>query len=106
MRPASSRGFVWESMRYLRAAIPGYFVVFFSGWTIGKRHLRGPQYAWRSLMRMLWTFINTDLGRLLVGFVLTSVIGGALLAAYQQNNWEKQQELQFQLQQRQWMRDK
>jgi len=58
------------------------------------------------MRQKLWIFIQTDLGRMLFGFLLTSVVGGALVAGYQQHNWEKQKELEYSLQQRQWMRDK
>jgi hypothetical protein len=53
-----------------------------------------------------WNFTKTDLGRMLLGFFLTTVVGGALVARYQQQNWQKQTELDYSLQQRQWIRDK
>lgn len=43
---------------------------------------------------------------MLLGFLLTTVVGGALLARYQQQNWREQKELEYSLQQRQWVRDK
>ena len=54
----------------------------------------------------LLAFAKTDLGRMLLGFLLTTVVGGALAARYQQQNWQKQRELEYSLQQRQWLRDK
>jgi hypothetical protein len=58
------------------------------------------------MLHKLWNFIQTELGRMLFGFLLTSVVGGSLVAYYQQSNWERQKELEYALQQRQWMRDK
>jgi DNA primase catalytic subunit len=57
-------------------------------------------------MRRLWEFLKTDLGRLLLTFVLTTVVGGALISEYQQRSWEKQKELEDQRERLQWERDR
>ncbi|HEY2323838.1 MAG TPA: hypothetical protein VGJ82_13355 [Thermoanaerobaculia bacterium] len=57
-------------------------------------------------MKRLWAFVETDTGRLLLGFVLTTVVGGALITFYQQQNWEKQQQLEVTRETMQWQRDR
>jgi hypothetical protein len=53
-----------------------------------------------------WDFLKSDLGRLLLGFLLTTLIGATLAAWLQQRNWEKQKELEADRQQHQWERDR
>jgi hypothetical protein len=40
--------------------------------------------------RRFWTFLNTGLGRLLVGFVLTTSAGSLLMTRYQERHFEQQ----------------
>ncbi|MEJ0074011.1 MAG: hypothetical protein WDO17_00950 [Alphaproteobacteria bacterium] len=45
------------------------------------------------MQAQLWKFFNAPLGLLLVGFVLTSIIGAVLSAWLQQRNWKRQTQL-------------
>ncbi|TAD79148.1 MAG: hypothetical protein EA001_05465 [Oscillatoriales cyanobacterium] len=43
----------------------------------------------------LWQSLNSDLSRLIVGFVLTTVIGGLLTQWYQDRNWLRQSQFEY-----------
>ena len=53
-----------------------------------------------------WTFVNSDLGRLLLGFALTAVVGGFLTQCFQDRSWRKQREFEVTRETAQWERDK
>jgi hypothetical protein len=57
-------------------------------------------------VKRFWTFINGDLGRLLVGFVLTTVVGGALINWYQHSTKQSEQSLEAERRKFEWERDK
>jgi hypothetical protein len=42
----------------------------------------------------IWGVLNSDLSRLLIGFILTTVVGTILVQWYQDRNWEKQRQFE------------
>lgn len=43
----------------------------------------------------LWQSLNSDLSRLIIGFVLTTIIGGLLTQWYQDRNWLRQSQFEY-----------
>ena len=43
----------------------------------------------------LWQSLNSDLSRLIIGFVLTTILGGLLTQWYQDRNWARQSQFEY-----------
>jgi hypothetical protein len=50
--------------------------------------------------------LNSEMGRLLLGFLLTGVIGAILAQWLQDRSWSAQRQLELEVQERQWERDR
>lgn len=58
------------------------------------------------LLKHLWNFFNSNVGLLLLGFVLTTVIGGFFVDWIQQRTWERQVALEQKRNDYEWERNK
>jgi len=43
----------------------------------------------------VWQSLNSDLSRLIIGFVLTTLVGGLLTQWYQDQNWRRQSQFEY-----------
>lgn len=57
-------------------------------------------------LKELWKFLNTQVGLLLLGFVLTAVVGGLLTELFHRKAWEREIAFEVKRQNLEWERDK
>ena len=58
------------------------------------------------MLRRLWDFLNSQVGLLVLGFLLTSVLGTLLTDRFQRKAWERESHFEEQRQKAAWEREK